>query len=172
MPAQFADPRARLRLAMSVAKLGEWWTDGGDHIHFSSRAADIYGLGAKRAVKRSDVDAMIHPPDREPTLSLVAEALEMRRDFDVEYRVHRPDGKVVWVQGRGEAVYDDSGQVIGLLGVVADVTERKRVEEVDRLRIEEVEHRAKNLLMVVQALIQLTPFTTREDFVQSLTGRV
>ncbi len=170
---RLTDPRVRLRLAMAVARFGEWWTDGGDYIHFSAHAAEIYGIGARRAVKQGDVDAMIHAMDREPTLKIVADALEAHQDFDVEYRVHRPnDGKVVWVRGRGAAVYGDAGQPLGLLGVITDVTARKQAQDLERLRVEEVEHRAKNLLMVVQALIQLTPSGTHEDYVQALTGRV
>ncbi len=170
---RLTDPEARLRLAMSVARLGDWWTDGGEYIHFSARAADIYGLGSRQAVKQSDVDRMIHADDREPVLRLVALALEAQQDFDVEYRVHRAsDGAVVWVQGRGQGVFDDDGRPMGLLGVVADITARKRAQEIERLRVEEVDHRDKNLLMVVQALIQLTPFDNRQAFVQALTGRV
>ncbi len=167
------DPEVRLRLAMSVARLGDWWTDGGEYIHFSTRAAEIYGLGPRQSVKRSDIDGMIHADDREPVLKRVAEALEAQQDFDVEYRVRRAsDGAIVWVLGRGKGVYDDTGRPIGLLGVVADITARKRAQEAERLRVEEVDHRDKNLLMVVQALIQLTPFDTREAYIQALTGRV
>ena len=157
---------------MTFARLGEWWTDGGDVIHFSARAAQIYGLGARRAVPRAEIDAMIHPDDKGPVLQHVAGAIETRHDFDVEYRVRRPDGGLVWVHGRGRAVYGEDGRPAGLVGVVSDVSEAKAAAEAERLRAREVEHRAANVFMLIQALIRLTPFRDRDQFVGELDERV
>ena len=48
----------------------------------------------------------------------------------------------------------------------------KRAEETERLLIREVDHRAKNVLAVVQSLAQLTPFDNKEQYVQALSGRI
>jgi PAS domain S-box-containing protein len=171
---RFADPQARLRLAMAAAKLGEWWAEGdGDVIHFSRRAGDIYGLGAELSLPRASVDVMIEPQDRAGTLELVAQAVEDHADFDVEYRVHRAsDARVVWVHGRGHAVYDKAGQPLGLIGVVEDVTARRVQAEKERLSLQEAEHRARNVFMLIQALLEMTPYDSREAFVRSISGRI
>lgn len=48
----------------------------------------------------------------------------------------------------------------------------RRAEETERLLIREVDHRAKNVLAVVQSLAQLTPFENKEQYVQALSGRI
>jgi PAS domain S-box-containing protein len=48
----------------------------------------------------------------------------------------------------------------------------KRAEETERLLIREVDHRAKNVLAVVQSLAQLTPFENKDQYVQALSGRI
>lgn len=48
----------------------------------------------------------------------------------------------------------------------------KRAEETERLLIREVDHRAKNVLAVVQSLAQLTPFEDKAQYVQALSGRI
>ena len=172
MRSRFNDPQARLQLAMAAAKLGEWWTHGGEVIHFSRRAGDIYGLGADLDLTRGRVDAMIEPEDRESTLEAVGQAIEAHADFDVEYRVHREcDGRIVWVHGRGRGVYDGPGPV-GLIGVIEDITSRRMRDEVERLRLREIEHRDNNLFMLVRALVQLIPFPTREDYIGALDRRL
>ena len=73
----------------------------------------------------------IHPED----LERVSAALEKQAEtgeFDVEFRIIRSDGSIRWVWDRGFAVRDESGQVYRVVGVAADITERKRTEEVLR----------------------------------------
>jgi PAS domain S-box-containing protein len=48
----------------------------------------------------------------------------------------------------------------------------RRAEETERLLIREVDHRAKNVLAVVQSLAQLTPFEHKDQYVQALSGRI
>jgi PAS domain S-box-containing protein len=48
----------------------------------------------------------------------------------------------------------------------------ERAEETERLLIREVDHRAKNVLAVVQSLAQLTPFQNKDQYVQALSGRI
>lgn len=64
------------------------------------------------------------------------------------------------------------GEIPGYYVLITDITDRKRAEETERLLIREVDHRAKNVLAVVQSLAQLTPFETKEQYVQALSGRI
>lgn len=48
----------------------------------------------------------------------------------------------------------------------------KRAEDTERLLIREVDHRAKNVLAVVQSLAQLTPFENKRQYVEALSGRI
>ena len=72
--------------------------------------------------------ADLHPEDLERVLA----ALEKQAgtgEFDEEFRLVRSDGSIRWVWDRGFAVKEESGQVQYMVGVAADVTERKQAEE-------------------------------------------
>ena len=81
---------------------------------------------------------------------------------DLEFRIIRADGKIRWLTGRW-AISPAHDDVVGnegvrrrYLGVNFDITERKRAEEHTQLLMAEVNHRAKNLLAVVQAVAHQT----------------
>jgi PAS domain S-box-containing protein len=56
--------------------------------------------------------------------------------------------------------------------ILRDIAERKVNEEARLLLAREVDHRAKNVLAVVQALVSLTQATTKEEFIAAVRGRV
>lgn len=69
-------------------------------------------------------------------------------------------------------VRDAEGDVQSVGAWVTEITERKRAEERERLLAREVDHRAKNLLAVVQSVVQLTRADDKESFQVSVTGRI
>ncbi len=72
--------------------------------------------------------AAAHPAD----LERVTAALEKQAEtgeFNEEFRIIRPDGSIRWVWDRGFAVKDESGQVQHMVGVAADITDRRLAEE-------------------------------------------
>ena len=94
--------------------------------------------------------------------------------YEVEYRIIRPsDGELRWIFGRGRTVRDDGGRPVRYSGVDIDVTERKRAEEHVRLLMNELNHRANNLLTVVQALAHQTADSAdAKAFARRLTQRI
>lgn len=100
----------------------------------------------------------VHPDDVGPLRERWAQAGQTG-ETDVEFRVIRADGELRWLAGRW-AVYpegaDGGGPRLRYLGVNFDITDRKRIEEHSRLLMAEVNHRAKNLLAVVQAVTHQT----------------
>jgi PAS domain S-box-containing protein len=77
--------------------------------------------------------SVIHPDDRADVEREIADATGADRPFALEYRIIRADGSVAWVLERGQLVVDSDDQV-SLHGVVFDISERKRAEDVLRLR--------------------------------------
>ncbi len=59
----------------------------------------------------------------------VAHAVETGTDYDIEFRIVRPDGSIRWMARKGRAVCDETGRAIRMLGVGMDITERKQAEE-------------------------------------------
>lgn len=70
----------------------------------------------------------ILPEDREHVLGVFATLMKNEPGVSVEYRIARPDGTIRWVLDRGFQVRDTSGRLVRLTGIVADITERKRLE--------------------------------------------
>jgi two-component sensor histidine kinase len=73
-----------------------------------------------------------------------------------EFLYRLPSGKEVVLLSSARPIRDTGGKVIGSVQVSLDITERKRDEEQRRLLAKELNHRVKNNLAVVQALVQQT----------------
>ncbi|HXV99136.1 MAG TPA: GAF domain-containing protein, partial [Anaerolineae bacterium] len=73
--------------------------------------------------------SIIHPEDRVMVEKGVLEGIEAKQPYTVEYRIIKAGGQVRWVHERGQAIYDEAGQVLWLDGVLFDITERKQAEE-------------------------------------------
>jgi PAS domain S-box-containing protein len=118
----------RLQLALAAGALGDWsWEASTDIVSISARTAEVFGL-PHAPITWTDMRALLHPDDQERARLAVMQALETRTDYDIEYRVNRPSGGQTWVAARGRGTYASDGAVIGMVGVVQDVTERKESE--------------------------------------------
>ena len=84
------------------------------------------------------------------------------------------DGRRVDISLAVSPIRDNSGWVTGASKVARDVTERKESEKLQRLLVDELDHRVKNTLATVQAIAShsLRRARNSEDFVSSFTGRV
>ena len=71
----------------------------------------------------------------------------------MEYRLRRHDGAYRWVLDNGAPFHRD-GAFAGYFGSCIDVTAHKRLEERQQLLINELNHRVKNTLAVVQGIAQ------------------
>jgi PAS domain S-box-containing protein len=82
----------------------------------------------------------IHEEDRERVGSAYDLFLDSRGDYDVEYRIVRPDGSTRWIWDRAFAVRDDKGTVFRVAGLAQDITRRKLDEQKQEQLIEEIKH--------------------------------
>ncbi|MDX2082064.1 MAG: PAS domain-containing protein [Terrimicrobiaceae bacterium] len=125
---------SRSRLAMEAAGMGFWdWTIGGK-IRWSPEHNRMLGIpAARREGAFEEFLACVVPADRDRITSALERAMSERTDFQAEFRAVTPDGQSRWIAGHGRALYDEeSGHPKRMLGVIQDITERRRSE--DRLR--------------------------------------
>ncbi len=73
-------------------------------------------------------DMVIHPDDRQTVIEAWAECERLGKEFSLEYRYLSADGRTVWILGSAVTLRDDVGNVLGYIGSVADITERKQVQ--------------------------------------------
>ena len=114
----------------------------------------------------------VHPDDRAGMAAKIRHAHTKPGRFAIDYRVRRVDGAWRWMHGAGEPRFGEDGAFLGYIGSVMDITERKQAEERLRLVARELDHRAKNILALVQVLIRQTKANSVEEFVKVATGRL
>lgn len=70
----------------------------------------------------------IHPEDRE-RVRLAAMQKQISGAYDEEYRIIRPDGELRWISDRAYPVRNHQGEIYRIVGVAADITQRRQAEE-------------------------------------------
>ncbi len=122
----------RLRLALEAGKMGTWkWDAETDLLDVDEKAAEIFGWSPHLSVTRSALrERAVLPEDRALTSQALAEALKEKDTYRSEYRVVREDGGVIWVHSSGVPVFsaENPGEVVGMIGTVQDITERRNQE--------------------------------------------
>ncbi len=122
---------ARLRLALEAGNCGTWdWEIPNDHVTWSDRVYELHGV-AKGAFggRVEDFTRLVHPEDRARVGATIRRSMEGGEDYQVDFRIVRPDGAVRWLTTGGRVLFDAERQPVRMLGVTTDITERKRIEE-------------------------------------------
>jgi len=102
----------------------------------------------------------------------MAIALKERRPIrDVEAIAERPDGSRVHILPYPTPICDELGNLLGAVNMLVDISEQKKTQEHLALMAREVDHRANNLLTVMQAVLHLTKSDTVEDYKTKIEGR-
>jgi PAS domain S-box-containing protein len=96
------------------------------------------------------------PEDRPHMQAAIDEAVRHVRPFQQEHRVRQADGSVGWVFSRAVPMTDEDGRIVEWFGAATDITERRRTNAHLRLVINELNHRVKNTLAMVQAIAMRT----------------
>ena len=154
-----ADRESELNAALDAGALAVVDYDHSTGIfRHSPRLNELYGYPADHALTIADVRARYHPDGVPEILAHREHDREAATEnkFDWTIRLLLPDGSNRWVQGLGEYIRGANGDILRSRGVLMDVTERRRAEEHQRLLINELNHRVKNSLAIVQGLAQQT----------------
>jgi PAS domain S-box-containing protein len=168
----------RLQLAFDATQLGWWQYDPHRRIvSVDARTKEIFDLTADK-IPIDEVMERVHPDDAEGFWANREAALDPANPKPYvhnEFRVRRQDGTVRWVEGHGLAYFEGAGperRIVSLGGTAQDITERKEREEKEHLLMREVNHRAKNMLSVVDAIAHQTATRNPGDFVERFSERI
>ena len=93
----------------------------------------------------------LHPDDTEECLATYEEAFDRREPFSMEYRMRRHDGEYRWVLDHG-VPYQRHGRFAGYWGSCTDISAHRKKAHAQQVLINELTHRQKNVLAVVQAM--------------------
>ncbi len=118
----------------------------------------------------------IHPSERAETEAHFREAIASdATNYQAEYRIIRPiDGKTRWISATAIIEREPDGRPTRLVGAHIDVTERKEAESRQRLLMQELTHRVRNTLALVQAICSQTMrnANTIEEARDTLVARI
>jgi PAS domain S-box-containing protein len=169
----------RLELAVRASAIGVWeWRLDTNAMIYSAEARVICGFDPDEPVTLDMVVAATHPEDLPQTMAQSGRARDpaIRDTAPYEYRIVRPDGVQRWVLANGRAVFEESasGETVATryVGTILDITERKLAEERTVLLAHEVDHRARNLMSVIQGTVRLSSANSARDLRKGLTGRI
>jgi PAS domain S-box-containing protein len=109
-------------------------------IYVSPQVENVLGLSADAFMSDDAWAAHLHPDDREAALRKLHEAVRVGVPFNLEYRMIRPDGSVVWIRDQGTVVKDEGGHPAYVQGLYVDISEQKRLES--ELRSEAVKFKS------------------------------
>jgi PAS domain S-box-containing protein len=166
--AQLKKREEQLSQALAAANMGTWRHDLNSRV--STADADLNAiLGFERketSCPTSEWFARIHDDDVQAVTKSWQQAVSERGRYEAEIRFKKPDGSIRWIREQGNYVPGADGIPGYLTGLALDITDRRQAEEARNLLIEELNHRVKNMLAMVQsiAIQSLTDENQRERF--------
>lgn len=130
----FDSDAERLSLALAAARLGDWsWDARTDIVTFSDVAAAIFQIPSGPQMTWTAMRGLLHPDDAERARVAVERSLGDRTDYDIDYRLVNGTHER-WVSARGRGIHDPAGGVVGMLGVVQDITDQVQARATLRAR--------------------------------------
>jgi PAS domain S-box-containing protein len=172
-----AEHNMQRALAERAALVGSYAYDTDtERMEISPGYAAIHGLPEETAeITRGEWLARLHPEDTERLQALRSQAFsEHRPEYNTDYRIVRSGGDVRWIDARSFIGYRNDGRAHRVIGVNIDITERKEAEEHRKFLNAELDHRVKNALATVSAVVThtLQGRSSIADFVAALEGRI
>jgi PAS domain S-box-containing protein len=178
------DSERRLQLALAAAQLGSWQHDLiRDVLSGDARAREICDIAGDE-IASGELMARVHPGDADRVRAALAELFDPATPTRsaLEFRLRRRNGEYRWLEVLAIAHFEGTGygrRAASVVGTVADITTRKEMEEERKARAEkehllmrEMNHRAKNMLSVVDAIAHQTAARSPEDFLSRFSERI
>lgn len=129
--ANLREKEERWQLALRGNNDGIWdWNVQTNEIVYSPRYKEILGYAEhEHGNYAEDRIKLLHPDDRDRVIQAVQDHLANQTPFYIsEHRVLCKDGSYKWILDRGQALWDEAGNVIRMTGSHTDINERKQAE--------------------------------------------
>ncbi|NNC58376.1 MAG: PAS domain-containing protein [Erythrobacter sp.] len=165
-----------LRLVLEVGKIGVWELDlRSGQAWRSQRHDEIFGYD-EMLPEWTYEQFLSHvvEEDRDQVDALQRAAIENGSEWVFECRITRPDGQQRWISAAGSPLRDEDGRVVKLIGNVIDITENRARESRLRILTQELNHRVRNMLAIMRAMISLSSRKAMDvpSFARALEGRI
>lgn len=172
---QLAQSEERFRRTFEHANVGVTHVDiEGRFLRVNDRLCQLLGRSPAELTSLTFQD-ITYPEDLGTDLeqldSLIAGEIDC---YTMEKRYIRPDGSLIWADLSVALLRDCSGKPIHLVSIISDIHHRKQAEEQLQLVLGEANHRVKNLLTVVGAVVRSSVRTAENatDLADKISGRL
>ena len=127
--AELQESEQRYQTLAKISPVGIFRTDpNGATTYVNPRWCLISGVSANQALGDGWLE-VVHPDDKEKLRKGWQESTQLHKASYSDYRFRRPDGTTVWVMGQAVPEMNSENQIIGYIGTITDITERKQAEE-------------------------------------------
>jgi PAS domain S-box-containing protein len=97
--------------------------------------------------------SIVAPDDTRAVDKVVAEAVEKRDKWEIDYRLIKRDGKPLWIHESGAGIFDDKGQLLFLEGVCIDISPQKLQEEKLEQLVGRISGTSNDIVQAVQHIL-------------------
>ncbi len=134
-----------LREAQRLGRIGSWeWEIEPDIATWSPELYRIYGRDPRQLPpKFPELHALYTEASWTRLRDAASRTVASGEPFELDLEYRSPQGRTGWVEARGEAVRDETGQVVRLRGTVLEITHRRQAEEARR-RAQSAEMASRN----------------------------
>jgi len=121
--------QALLLESQRLGKLGHMLFDvKQNRVFWSASLFELHDVPQRPFFTFAETEAFVHPEDRGILRAHRQAAIDQRREFRCEVRIHRPDGSTAWQLVAGRPLLDAEQKLTGMFAVVQDISERKEAE--------------------------------------------
>ncbi|MEA5517052.1 PAS domain-containing protein [Nodularia sp. UHCC 0506] len=148
--AALAKSEEKLRLALEFTYIGTWdWNILTNEVIWNDNNYRLLGFEPQTKVATYQLwHSVIHPEDVERFEQAISNALAEHINYNAEYRVIHPDGTIHWLCDRGRGIYDAAGHPIRMLGIIMDISDRKRTEQMLELQAVITRNMAEGICLI------------------------
>ena len=170
----------RLLAAQHIAHFGYWeYEMATDKLYLSDEVFEMLGYQPQSfEATFTKFIQHVHPDERMLVKGVFLESANMIRETDAEFRALKADGTEIWLYDRSKPVLDNYGRPKMLIGTLADITERKRIESNIQLSNRKLNllgavtrHDVLNMLTVLMGNIELASTITTDERTKKYLNR-
>ena len=138
---------------------------------WNKAAERVFGYSAREAIGQPIT--LVIPEERHNEEREILTRIRRGERIDhFETVRQRKDGGLIAVSLTVSPVKDASGKIVGASKIARDITDQKRNREQINVLAREAEHRSKNILSNVQAIVNLSQSDTSEGLKRAISGRI
>lgn len=143
-----------------LTKIGSWeYYPKQDALILSDQLYKIYDLRKnEKPIELSNIVAFMPPENQEQMQQFIENALKIHRPYSLEHKIHLKDNSEKWIHSFGNVILDKDSNVVKLLGIAQDITQRKEAQ-IDSIRKnQELDEKNKQLQKYIDSNLQLENF--------------